>query len=137
MYDDLLIMFHIPTPLIKPHIIYKELREKTQLRKQQTQNDQYLKLMAKQKKRKKKWINTSEDEIQVALDKIFGPRTRVKQKASRFKSQNLRGSKSMRDMAYAKTLKDWSSREVCMSSKEKITNRLAKTNVYFQTKGGL
>ena len=93
--------------------------------------------MAKKKKRNKKWINTSEDEIQVALDKIFGPRTREKQKSSRFKSQNLRGSKSMRNVAYAKTLKDWTNREVCMSSKEKITNRLAKTNVYFQTKGGL
>lgn len=108
-------------------------REKMKAKQQQ---EQYLRAISKKKKRnKKKWINTSEDEIKVALDKIFGPRNRVNKKPKRFRSEMNQRQSLNKNTASTRTLKDWTNREVCMNSKETITNRLAKTNVYFQTRG--
>lgn len=75
----------------------------------------------REKERKKKF----EKEIKLELDKIFGPKRKKKKK------KRLEGNEG----GISDNQKEWKKLDLTLLSKEKISNRLAKMNVYFQTSG--
>lgn len=79
----------------------------------------------RRKERKQKF----EHEIKLELDKIFGPKRKRRPKKYRENGSNKEG--------LANNQNEWKKLDLTLLSKEKISNRLAKMNVYFQTSGTL
>ena len=84
----------------------------------------------KKKKKRKDGQTSFDEEIELELDKLFGPK-RKRCRSRRLSSSGI--SKNMFDSNISIALKGWKDNKITFRTKENSTNRLAKMNVYFKT----